>query len=53
VFQTSYTFVDGLLDPGESPGLGVELDESAAAAFEYTPAYLPVSRLLDGTMHDW
>ena len=53
VFQTTYTFVDGLLDPGESPGLGVELDESAAAAFEYTPAYLPVNRLLDGTMHDW
>jgi len=53
VFQTSYTFVDGLLDPGENPGLGVELDESAAAAFEYTPAYLPVNRLLDGTMHDW
>ena len=53
VFQTSYTFLDGLLDPGENPGLGVELDESAAAAFEYTPAYLPVNRLLDGTMHDW
>ena len=53
VFQTSYTFGDGLLDPGENPGLGVELDESAAAAFEYTPAYLPVNRLLDGTMHDW
>jgi len=53
VFQTSYTFADGMLNPGESPGLGVELDESAAAAFEYTPAYLPVNRLLDGTMHDW
>ena len=53
VFQTSYTFVEGLLNPGESPGLGVELDEPAAAAFEYTPAYLPVNRLLDGTMHDW
>jgi mannonate dehydratase len=53
VFRTSYTFADGLLDPGESPGLGVELDEAAAAAFEYTPAYLPVNRLLDGTMHDW
>lgn len=53
VFQTSHTFSGGLLDPGENPGLGVELDESAAAAFEYTPAYLPVNRLLDGTMHDW
>jgi len=53
VFRTSYTFVDGMLDPGESPGLGVELDDQAAAAFEYTPAYLPVNRLLDGTVHDW
>jgi mannonate dehydratase len=53
VFRTSYTFTDGLLDPGETPGLGVELDETAAAAFPYTPAYLPVNRLLDGTMHDW
>jgi mannonate dehydratase len=53
VFRTSYTFAGGLLNPGESPGLGVELDEAAASAFEYTPAYLPVNRLLDGTMHDW
>ncbi|WP_028044875.1 D-mannonate dehydratase ManD [Cellulomonas sp. URHE0023] len=53
VFRTSYTFVDGLLDPGENPGLGVELDDEAAAAYEYTPAYLPVNRLLDGTIHDW
>ncbi len=30
-----------------------ELDEAAADAFEYTKAYLPVNRLLDGTVHDW
>jgi len=53
LFRTSYSFVDGLLDPGEAPGLGVDLDLEAARAFEYTPAYLPVNRLLDGTMHDW
>ena len=53
VFRTSYTFFDGLLDPGEKPGLGVELDEEVASALPYTPAYLPVNRLLDGTMHDW
>lgn len=53
VFRTGYSFVDGLLDPGEAPGLGVDLDLAAARAFEYTPAYLPVNRLLDGTMHDW
>ncbi len=53
VFRTSYTFSDGLLDPGEAPGLGVDLDEDLAARFEYTPAHLPVNRLLDGTLHDW
>ncbi|MGH8827691.1 MAG: D-mannonate dehydratase ManD, partial [Jiangellaceae bacterium] len=53
VFRTSYTFADGLLHPGENPGLGVELDVDAARSFEYTPAYLPVNRLTDGTVHDW
>ncbi|MEP7765574.1 D-mannonate dehydratase ManD [Sanguibacter sp. 25GB23B1] len=53
VFRTSYTFEGGLLHPGTAPGLGVDLDEDAAAAFEYTPAYLPVNRLRDGTVHDW
>lgn len=32
---------------------GVELDEEAAARFPYERAYLPVNRLLDGTMHSW
>ena len=53
VFRTSYRFEDGLLHPGETPGLGVELDLEAAAAPEYQPAYLPVNRLRDGTVHDW
>jgi mannonate dehydratase len=53
VFRTGYTFRDGLLDPGEAPGLGVELDDELAARYEYTPAYLPVNRLRDGTLHDW
>lgn len=53
VFRTSYTFADGHLHPGEQPGLGVEYDEDAAAKFPYEPAYLPVNRLRDGTMHDW
>jgi mannonate dehydratase len=53
VFRTSYTFTDGLLHPGENPGLGVELDDSAAARFPYEAAYLPVNRLRDGTVHDW
>jgi mannonate dehydratase len=54
VFQTSYTFANGLLHPGDNPGLGVDYNDELAATFEYTPAYLPVNRLtLDGTIHDW
>ncbi|GAA3070848.1 D-galactonate dehydratase family protein [Pseudonocardia yunnanensis] len=53
VFRHSYTFSDGYLHPGETPGLGVTLDRAAAARFEYRPAYLPVNRLRDGTIHDW
>lgn len=53
VFSTSYTIQDGFLHPGETPGLGVELDEELAAQHPYEPAYLPVNRLQDGTVHDW
>jgi mannonate dehydratase len=54
VFQTGYRFEDGLLHPGDRPGLGVEMDLEAAAAFPYQAAYLPVNRLaVDGTVHDW
>ncbi len=53
VFRQGMTFRDGLLHPGEAPGLGVELDEEVAASFPYQPADLPVTRLHDGTMHDW
>lgn len=53
VFRHAYTFTDGYLHPGEQPGIGVELDEELAAAHPYVPAYLPVNRLLDGSVHDW
>lgn len=53
VFSHAYTFADGMMHPGDAPGLGVEIDEAAAAAFPYQRASLPVARLLDGTMHDW
>jgi mannonate dehydratase len=53
VFHASYTFADGMLNPSEQPGLGIEYDDDAAAAFPYEAAYLPVSRLRDGTMHEW
>jgi mannonate dehydratase len=53
VFQQSFTFVDGMLHPGNQPGLGVTLDVEAATKFPYQSAYLPFNRLKDGTMHDW
>jgi mannonate dehydratase len=53
VFPHTYHFADGYLHPSEEPGLGVDLDEEAAARFPYRPAQLPVNRLLDGTVHAW
>lgn len=53
VFPHAYTFADGMLHPGEAPGLGVDIDENLAAKFPYKRAYLPVNRLEDGTLHDW
>jgi mannonate dehydratase len=37
----------------QQPGLGVDIDEEAAARYPYSPAYLPVNRLEDGTVHSW
>lgn len=53
VFQHSYTFNDGYLHPGDAPGLGVEYDEVAGAAFPYERSYLPVARGEDGAVIDW
>ena len=53
VFPHRYRFEAGALHPGDAPGLGVDLDEGLAARHPYERAYLPVSRKLDGTVHDW
>jgi mannonate dehydratase len=53
VFPHAYTFRDGAMHPGDTPGLGVSLDETLAAQYPYTPNYLPVARLADGTLHSW
>ena len=53
VFPHDYTFSDGRLFCGESPGHGVSLDEKEAAKFPYSPKQLPIARLEDGTMWDW
>ncbi|MBO9576068.1 MAG: D-galactonate dehydratase family protein [Sphingobium sp.] len=53
VFPHHYSFTDGLMHPGDAPGLGVELDEDLAATYPYKRAYLPVNRLEDGTLYNW
>ncbi len=53
VFPHLYSFENGLMYPGDAPGLGVDIDESLAAQYPYQRAYLPINRKLDGTMHDW
>jgi len=53
VFLHSYRYHDGALHPGETPGLGVEIDEMLAAKYPYKRAYLPVNRLEDGGMTNW
>jgi mannonate dehydratase len=53
VFPHAYSFERGAMHPGEAPGLGVDIDEALAATYPYDPAYLPVNRKLDGTVHSW
>ncbi|GAA1505003.1 mannonate dehydratase [Agromyces terreus] len=53
VFEQSFTWQDGLLHPGDTPGLGVELNLDEAGTYPYAQAYLPYNRLADGTVHDW
>ena len=53
VFPHAYSFSDGIMHPGDKPGLGVDLDEALAARYEYKRAFLPVNRLEDGAMWDW
>lgn len=53
VFSHDYRYADGYLVAGEKPGHGVDIDEAKAAEFPYEPAYLPVNRLIDGTLWDW
>jgi mannonate dehydratase len=53
VFRTSYSYADGMLLLSDEPGIGVQFDEAAAAHYPYSPKYLPINRLRDGSMHDW
>ena len=54
VFPHAYTFKQGLMHCGETPGHGVDIDEKLAAKYPYKRAYLPVNRLaVDGTLCNW
>jgi mannonate dehydratase len=53
VFPHAYRYEHGAMHPGDRPGLGVDLDEALASRYPYERAYLPVNRLLDGTIHSW
>jgi mannonate dehydratase len=53
VFSHSYSFKDGFMHPGDTPGLGVDIDEALATKYPYQRAYLPINRKHDGTMHSW
>jgi mannonate dehydratase len=53
VFPHTYSFADGMMHPGDAPGLGVDIDEALVAQYPYQRAYLPINRKQDGTMHDW
>jgi mannonate dehydratase len=53
VFEQSYSWNDGMLHPGDNPGIGVELNVDEAGKYPYETAYLPYNRLADGTVHDW
>ncbi|HTM81528.1 D-mannonate dehydratase ManD [Asticcacaulis sp.] len=53
VFPHDYSFDDGYLKVGDTPGHGVDIDEALAAKYPYQPMQLPVARLQDGTMWNW
>jgi mannonate dehydratase len=53
VFSWSWSFTDGYLDPGNTPGIGADIDEAAAARFPYQRSYLPVSYKEDGSVSSW
>lgn len=53
VFSYDLKMEDGMIHVGDSPGLGVDFNEEAAAKYPYNRSYLPVSRLEDGTLWSW
>ncbi|MEL4358278.1 MULTISPECIES: D-mannonate dehydratase ManD [unclassified Luteococcus] len=52
-FPHAWHYEDGGLQPGDAPGLGVELNEEVLNSEPYEPAYLPTARRFDGSVLDW
>ena len=46
-------YQDGALYVSETPGLGTDVNEQAAARYSYRRAYLPTACRADGSVHDW
>ena len=53
VFPHDYVLRNGRLHVGDTPGIGVDIDETLAAKYPYAPKQLPIARLEDGAMWDW
>ncbi len=53
VFKINYFYKDGYLYIDETPGLGVDIDETKATQFPYLRAFLPINRKTDGTLFHW
>ena len=53
VFPHDYVLRNGRLYVGDTPGIGVDIDEKLAAKYPYAPKQLPIARLEDGAMWDW
>src|SRR5256886_10449368 len=49
VFSHSYSFSDGMMHPGDAPGLGVDLDETLASKYPYRRAGFSLKRKTHGT----
>ena len=52
-FPHAWSYTDGVLQPGDAPGLGVDINEELLNAHPYATAYLPVARRMDGSVLDW
>jgi mannonate dehydratase len=53
MFPHAWSYSRGYLQPGDTPGHGVDVNEEIAGKYPYERAYLPVARLEDGTMFNW